>query len=428
MFLAMSNLEVQTILDNIAKQSLLEILSEKVDVESMLMGLPRKELIFAVIKKQVGDKQIPNYMEADKINSIYNSLKSIVGVHLADTVRDVLMRPILLNELKSIVDIHSLDPIESKKYLVPLLDFEESYVNTQSWRKAATLLEIADKLAHNITGSIKSKMEARINNDWGIYYWKRGKYELSESKFKLALESAQKTKDDKLLAKVYYGLGVLYGDYEGDKNIAIEYNEKSLDILSRIGESDPSLMRMKASIFNNIGVAYHKMADIDLESREEHLRDAAKNYENSIKISRDIGYSYMEGWVLFNAGEVYAFLGDLEKAEQCSMESRDIFENTLRNDKGLSGVEMLDAIIYMQKGELDEAVKHVNESLELREKLKEPRRIADALVLRGDIYLRLDDAESAGKDYKTALEIYHSINSKDSVERVEGKLKNYLTN
>ncbi len=421
----MSEQEIKSILDSATKQSLLEILSEEMDVNSMLNSLPSKELIIPTIRKQLGidEDEIPNQIDRNRIDVIYSSLKNVVGMHLAEMVKDILMRPILLNELKNIPDIDSLNPIESKRYLIPLLDFEESYVNTENWKKAATLLEIAETLVSNITGSIKPELETRINSNWGIYFWKRGKYDLSKSKFEKALELAQEVGDKKLLAKVYHGLGVLYGDYAEDKKVAIRYNEKCIKILSELDESDSSILRMKASVFNNIGVAYHKMEDLDSENKEEHLRNSAKNYDEALKFAREIGYSYMEGWVLFNAGEIYAFLGDLEKAENYLIEARDIFEQKLPNDRGLSGVEMLDSVIYMQKGEFDNALESINKSLELRERLKEPRRIADALVLRGDIYVRKNEVENAKSDYETALRIYDSIGSKDSIKRIEEKLE-----
>lgn len=85
---------------------------------------------------------------------------------------------------------------------------------------------------------------------------------------------------------------------------------------------------------------------------------------------------------------------------------------------------MLDAVISLEKGELEKALEHINTSLELREELKEPRRVADALVCRGDIYLELDKKDDSEADYQKSLDIYSSIGSYDGVERVKRKLEN----
>ncbi len=186
------------------------------------------------------------------------------------------------------------------------------------------------------------------------------------------------------------------------------------------------VLRRKASVLNNIGVAYHKMAEDSMvhggDETEEHLRDAVERYREAIEIAKEIDYSHMQGWVSFNMGEVLAKLERIDEAREYSKEARRIYEIELNNDRGLSGVEMLDAVIELNGKNLEKSLDHIETSLELRRKLDQPRRIADALVCRGDIFSEKGEEKKGIDDYKEALEIYEEIGSRDGVEKVKKKL------
>ena len=121
-------------------------------------------------------------------------------------------------------------------------------------------------------------------------------------------------------------------------------------------------------------------------------------------------------------GEIYAILGQLDKAEECSRKSRRIYTEETPNERGLSGVEMLDAVISMERKEFRSAIESIDRSMEIRQRIGEPRRIADALDLRGDIRLASGDMEGAAEDYREAQAIYESIGSAAGVGKTGGKL------
>jgi tetratricopeptide (TPR) repeat protein len=228
-------------------------------------------------------------------------------------------------------------------------------------------------------------------------------------------------RNKELQSRLLLGYGVLYGDSLEDKPKAIRYYTESLDILSKLEGSYRNKKRM-VSLYNNLGVSYHKMAEMHPEAAEGHMSEALRNFEEGLAIARGIHLTRMVGWILFNAGEIYALLGSLEKAAACSAESRRIFTETIPNDRGLSGVEMLDAVIHTQKKDHRRALDSINRSIELRQRMNEPRRLADAFEMRGDILLALGDMMGARCDYQMAHAIYNSIGSEPGSRRTGDKL------
>jgi tetratricopeptide (TPR) repeat protein len=142
-----------------------------------------------------------------------------------------------------------------------------------------------------------------------------------------------------------------------------------------------------------------------------------------LEAARSIHFTKMEGWIFFNAGEIYALLGQFEKAVKYSQESRKIFSEDVVSDRGMSGVEMLDAVISMQKKDYQKALESIDKSIKLREVVGEPRRIADAVDFRGDIHIASGDRIKAMADYNLAFAIYSSIGSLAGIRKTEGKIK-----
>jgi len=271
---------------------------------------------------------------------------------------------------------------------------------------------------------------------WGIYLWKCGDYSEAEKKFTKAsagvdvlmkkhgkeiTEKAEIFKNRELHTRILHGFGVLYGDSLEDKTRAIHYYNECLKALDGLDKTYRN-KKMRTSILNNLGVTNHRMAELHPEEAERYLNLSVTNFEEGLASARSIHYTTMEGWILFNAGEIYALLGNLERAEAYSAESRRIFGEHGANERGMSGVEMLDAVICMQRKTYPEALECMERSIALREKLGEPRRIADALEYRGDIWLASGDSAKAMQDFNLANAIYRSIGSETGIKRTDDKI------
>jgi tetratricopeptide (TPR) repeat protein len=429
----MDEREIKLALMEAARQNMLEILEEEMRLENVLSDLPETTMIISIIKKQLGldkEAELPDDLDKEQIMKVSETIKNSLGDAISEAFKDVIKQPKLLKALQKLYSTHSddfssLDSLLSTRYTDVLLDFAERYMETPNWKKTEALLITAESLVKNITGAAKPRLYARMDVDWGIYLWKCGDYSEAEKKFEKAnagisvllnkhgkeiTDPVEITKNKELRARVLHGFGVLYEDFLDDKRKAIEYFKDCLSALSKLEETYKN-KKMKTSILNNLGVAYHKMSELHPDERVEHLNESIMHYESALETARSIRYTKMVGWLLFNAGEIYALLGQLEKAKNYSQESRKIFSEEVVSDRGMSGVEMLDAVINMQKKDYSEAIECINKSIELREKIGEPRRIADAVDYRGNVYLASGEKSKAAEDYQRANAIYKSIGS-----------------
>ena len=435
----MDDWEIRWALLEAARENMVAILDEEMRLESLLSDLPEPEIILKMVRDRVGSADgapLPGDISSEEIADLVKSVKLSLGDAVSEAFKDVMKQPKRLKAIRRLFSSHpenfdSLEPEMSARYANVMLDFAEKYVETPNWVKTQSLIIIADSLVNNVTGAERSMLDARLEANWGIYLWKCGDYEEAERKFQYANDSvtgmlskmAPESASDgiELHSRILMGFGLLYGDLLEDKNKSIGFNKACLARLSQL-EDSYRRRKMRTSILNNLGVAYQNMAAQFPGEREKHLTEAALHYEEALSIARGIHFTRMVGWILFNAGEKYAFLGEIEKAERYSAESRRIFSVNVPSDRGLSGVEMLDAVIAKEKKDYPRALESITRSIILRERAKEPRRIADALDLRGDIHLASGNAQAASVNYKDAHAIYKSIGSEAGVRKLLDKL------
>ncbi len=442
--MGMDDWEIRWALLEAARQNMVDILDEELHLERLLSDLPDPDVIFGMVRNRLelpGDAPLPDDLSKDEIGDIVKAVNLSLGHAVSEAFKEAVKQPKLLKAIRNLFSTHpenfdSLGPEMSARYANVILDFSEKYVETPNWIKTQSLIIIADSLVNNITGPERSLLDARLEVNWGIYLWKCGDYSEAERKFQNANDSvtgllnipgrkadpAQAAMDIELHSRVLMGFGLLYGDLLEDKSKSIGFNKACLARLSLLEESYRR-SKIKTSILNNLGVAYQRMAEQFPQDREKHLMEAALHYEEALSIARGIHFTKMVGWILFNAGEIYAFLGQFEKAERYSAESRRLFSVNVPNERGLSGVEMLDAVIAKEKKNYPVALDSITRSILLREKANEPRRIADALELRGDIHLAMGNQGKASENYRNAHAIYQSIGSEAGVRKMAGKLK-----
>ncbi|KYK31349.1 MAG: hypothetical protein AYK23_03620 [Candidatus Proteinoplasmatales archaeon SG8-5] len=437
--------EIRMALQEAARQTMLEILEGEAHLVNMLSDLPETELIISIIKTQLDLEKgtdLPADLNKEQIIKVSKAITNSLGPAITDAFKEIVKQPKLMKALKKLFSTHSedyedLDPLLSRRYADVLLDFAERYMETPAWKKTQAVLIITESLVKNVTGAAKPRLYARMDMDWGIYLWKCGDYSWAGNRLEKAqagitallkkhgkeiTDRNEIRKNKELQARGLLSLGILYGDYHEDKGKAIGFYEESLSILEGLEDTYRN-KKMRARLLNNLGVTHQILADIDPEERSDHLNESSIWYDVALSTARSIRDLTMVGWILFNAGEVHAMLGDLDKAEEHSAESRRIFSEETPSDRGMSGVEMLDALIHLRKGDHAKALECINRSIELREEIGEPRRIADAVDSRGDIHLAAGEKYKALEDYKQANAIYRSIDSEAGIKKTEAKME-----
>lgn len=233
----------------------------------------------------------------------------------------------------------------------------------------------------------KGLMNAYYTN--GLIYKDRNEYDMSNDRFKKALEIGLKIYDTESAAKIYNGIAEVFiskGDFtvalqncynslkiserrndrkgiaaslkligtvywnQGNYNMALSHNNKALKIYEEIND-----MKGIANCLNAIGIIY--------KIKEEYVL-ALDYYEKALSIRTKIGDRYGEGRTLGNIANVYVIQGKYNKAIE--IYSRSLAIKKEKNDRLgiLSGYLNL-GDTYIDMKEYSKAEQYLNAALDI---------------------------------------------------------------
>jgi len=147
----------------------------------------------------------------------------------------------------------------------------------------------------------------------GSLYFDMEQYSLAESYFKLALQNYEEANDKKGIAHGHFTLGNTYKELKQYQKGRNHYG-KSLEMAKVLGNpSEEALARW------GLG---------QIDAIENKYTDALKQFEQALKINREIRNEYHKDAVLISIAEVYVKLKDYKKAETYAMEAYTNGRNT----------------------------------------------------------------------------------------------------
>lgn len=158
----------------------------------------------------------------------------------------------------------------------------------------------------SMSGHHYPSSEARARSSLATLLMRRGEYERAERLHKRTLEFAQEEGDDELRAETLMSLGNLHF-IAGDLSIAANHFHWALGIGQRMSEA-----RIIARASNHLG-------EIERFTRKD--ADAARHYENSLALWRDVAVRERIAIVLHGLAPVVARLGDPHRAINLFKES-----------------------------------------------------------------------------------------------------------
>ena len=156
--------------------------------------------------------------------------------------------------------------------------------------------------------------------------------------------------------------------------MAISYYQKSLKTHLEIGDKEGT-----ALLYNNIGLAFNKQADIN---------NALQCFNNSLKINEEIGNKKGQANSLNSIALIYNNQGDLTKALEYFTKSLKLFEEA-EYKAGTAYALINIGTYYKSKKEFKKALEYYNKSLKIREELGDKRDLAAVLSAIGS--LNFDD-------------------------------------
>ncbi|MCK4758071.1 MAG: tetratricopeptide repeat protein, partial [Thermoplasmata archaeon] len=251
--------------------------------------------------------------------------------------------------------------------------------------------------AKELLGDTNYQEQGRILVGEGSAYWRKGEYDSAMKYFIEAYDTFDKVDGaDEDSANALRMVGNIYIN-QGEKELALEYSEKSLALMETIGNL-PGI----ASALNNIGIVHRRKGDLDLaleyQTRSLEIREKTRD-------KRGIAFS------LINLGNLNWDRGDLDTALQNYESSLAIMEAMGdRNGTGLSLSNI--GLVHMNRGDMDLALGYQIRGLEIREKIKDKHGIAESLYNIALLHIANDSPDLAKEYFEKCLEIYLELGDK----------------
>jgi len=216
-------------------------------------------------------------------------------------------------------------------------------------------------------------MASKFHAGLGRIYNTKSSYDTALVHWEKALGLAIAAKDKDQEVSIYIGIGILYGQQEKDV-LALEYFLKALSISESIGDERGSMILM-----SNIASMYRVK---DNNERAIYYLEKAKN------IADDIDDASGKTQIYFELGAIYYTLG-IEKSDaalEYALKAYKISQEL--NDVTYQGAttQLLSALYYNYVKDYDMALKYASESLQLAERIGDPRMVHGAWITTSNVY------------------------------------------
>ena len=126
-------------------------------------------------------------------------------------------------------------------------------------------------------------------------------------------------------------------------------------------------------------------------------------------------------WTLFNMGEVFALMGEYQKALEACQDSLNISERHHYRE-GISGAYQTYGVIYKLQGDWKKSIQYFKENLKIRKELNMPYRLADGYHEFGLMYKEKGDHEQAREMLQQSHKIFTKIGNKQYVDQIKNEL------
>lgn len=259
------------------------------------------------------NQAINYYKDALEISIEHNNFINIVDIknHLSDINNRLAQYDIaieLANESKKIAKrINYVDGLLTAIILINRIDFSRGN-KEKIFARSLRYLKLA--LEHDRYYSV-----AELYNQLGVISLLMGNLNDSEKYYEKSVEYYEKTDDFIEVTKPINNLGLIYGEYYGNIDKAMEYLEKGLDISKRYNS-----LHNTAFFYVNIGSIYIK----------KHKFELAKEYTHRmLNIALDIDEKNMISSAYINLSSIYIDTGELDKAWIYIHELKEQFKNGL---------------------------------------------------------------------------------------------------
>jgi tetratricopeptide (TPR) repeat protein len=245
-------------------------------------------------------------------------------------------------------------------------------------------------------------------------FWRRGDYFSALTEYTKALEvlrtgkytPEQENAVEEKLAIIRIEEGNILGE-TGSYDEALECYKEAKSVLVKADNKWEI-----ARLHNNIGHLYVNLGSLD---------DALKEFEACVKMGQRLKDPRWLGWGNFNLAEVYGRKGNAPKAKLLILEAKKHL--TKINDRvGLAKTVYTEGWAHMAAGEIPEAKKHFEKSINMCEEAEMPSLVAYYSMQYGLALAKMGQKEEAQTVLRKALRQFKLIKANGLVKRVQTEL------
>jgi CHAT domain-containing protein/Tfp pilus assembly protein PilF len=237
----------------------------------------------------------------------------------------------------------------------------------------------------NEVGDVKAQFGAWMGIGRG--YYELGDFSRAIEATNTALSIAKESSDPGMTNAAYDNLGSMQTG-RGDLASALEAHQKAIDIQSSTGNKQP-----QAGTILNIGNVYMGLGNYELAI--ENFQTALTKFEAA---KAPVGVAY----ALSNIGSAYLEMGQFEKAMEYFERAQPMKAKFLPDDP-TSFYNI--AAVHKGTGRPAEAISAVDKAIELLTRTGDSSGMANALIIRSDLFLEQEIPDKALADALRAVEI-----------------------
>lgn len=290
----------------------------------------------------------------------------------------------LKDDLAAAYSFYGLNGISIGDYIGSIENFEKSNVLSKELNNQVQMCENNLYLGRNY--------ENMGNNAKALEYYQG------------ALSLAKKMKKERLETEATLFIGALYSDGLNPK-LGSEYLAKAAAVAEEIQDTS-LLINSYTYIANNH--YYNKEYTLALKMYEK-VKDYCKSHGSKNTYAGTLG----------NMGNVYADMGDLERAMELQQEAVRIFDE-IGDKQGLTICYSAIGIDYLNLKQYDKALEYFNKSLPMAQEMQSIEDLIEIHENLSRLYAETNDYEKAYKNYKLYKQfsdsVYNTSNSQKLTE------------
>ena len=336
------------------------------------------------ISSQLNTPALAAKLEFMKAMSYFNDNENAKTSEALKISIPLLIENNLKEELADAYSLQGLNCIALSEYIRSIESFEKSNTLCVELNEQIQICENNLYLGRNY--------ESMGNNTKALKYYQN------------ALSIAENLKKDRLLAEAKLCIGALYSDGINQK-LGTEYLSKAAEQAEKL--QDTSLL-ISTYIYLANSYYYNK-----------EYTSALKMYEKVKTICKKYGSRNTYAGTLGNMGNVYADMGNTEKAMELQLEAVKIFDE-IGDKQGLTICYSAIGIDYLNMKEYEKALAYFNKSLPMAQEMQSVEDLIEIHLSLSRLFEETKDFEKAYLNYKLYKQysdsVYNSSNSQKLTE------------